>query len=121
MLICACCTCLIKSGEPSNDPFVRDQDCVVKGEEATQSRYYDAESCGTSDTYQLAGRLLCEGFGASEPLSEEDVHTVTLAARANSFVRCSLREGDAVLVPYAWWHGTCNLHNWNAGFTWFVR
>ena len=28
---------LINGGEPSDDPLVRDQDCVVKGEEATQS------------------------------------------------------------------------------------
>lgn len=39
--------------------------------------------------------------------------------RESEAVICYLNEGDSIFVPEGWWHGTCNLEEWNLGFTWF--
>ena len=34
-------------------------------------------------------------------------------------ISCHLNEGDSLFVPKQWYHGTCNLEEWNGGFTYF--
>lgn len=81
------------------------------------------------DDYHLSGRLLCDWFarGASEEggaagapsAGERDLEAAFAALAARQLTRCVLREGDAIVVPKQFWHGTCNLDEWNTGFTWF--
>ena len=30
---------------------------------------------------------------------------------------CVVEAGESIVVPHNWWHGTCGLGAWNAGFT----
>ena len=56
-----------------------------------------------------AHALLCGLFDAPEPnRSRLD----ELGGTA-----CTLEEGESLVVPSHWFHGTCGLHEWNVGFT----
>eukprot|EP00746_Dinoflagellata_sp_MGD_P117952 gnl/MRDRNA2_/MRDRNA2_53949_c0_seq2.p1 gnl/MRDRNA2_/MRDRNA2_53949_c0~~gnl/MRDRNA2_/MRDRNA2_53949_c0_seq2.p1 ORF type:complete len:234 (+),score=52.36 gnl/MRDRNA2_/MRDRNA2_53949_c0_seq2:1-702(+) len=34
---------------------------------------------------------------------------------------CTVQESEILLLPEGWWHGTCNLADWTAGFAYFGR
>ena len=59
---------------------------------------------------------LCGYFASGQP-------EAGLAVRSAGMMLCEAGEGDAVVVPgemrrRGWWHATCNLSPWAAGFTW---
>merc|ERR1712224_481825 len=34
---------------------------------------------------------------------------------------CTIKEGESMFVPRDWWHGTCDLTAWSAGFANFLE
>lgn len=51
---------------------------------------------------------LCEVFA-------EDLQAKKLQGQYHGTRMCEVHEGEALLFPANWWHGTCNLGRWNAG------
>lgn len=74
------------------------------------------------------GKRLCSPFNVRSARSAAPAGD---DATANSSVglgltTCVVREGESLVVPGVssltnWWHGTCNLDKWTAGFTLFTR
>ena len=77
------------------------------------------------------GRRLCDLFHTGSAVTDASATGALSAATAASdaatpgLMTCVVREGESLVVPGIslltnWWHGTCNLDTWNAGFTLFT-
>ena len=122
----------------SRDPSKRGVSLGVKGHWLAAHQHFAAVSV------QLSGRkawLLAPPFYPAEVLHTARLTKVGDAAagrlacglargerdvRVRGLTVCEVGPGEAIYVPGAgplsqWWHGTCNLEDWTAGYSLFTR
>jgi len=85
-------------------------------EEDEQGRFDQESLCRYSMTCERWAEYWSQPQGFCQRKAAQGSKGIDAVSRYRGYA-CKLEQGEALFFPNGWWHGTCNLDAWNAGFT----